>query len=435
MKVFVRYRASLVLALFFSTLIGPVSLVQAGFYDNGFVNPKVRSDYNDLLAGTQGHELTIGPCLFTGPTTDIGGIVLLPGCFPGMDPADSSNFFSQNNPGSRFWVLSANNEPYFNAGNSGPPNQSHAVLYPQIPPTLMEFTLLTNSLPGESFWRAHMIVDNTGGNPVPGGIPFLGLGADVRRGNGEFAGTLGGDVALTSFTARIWDVAHTPGGTAGGNAEALLYVFAYAQWDGIPHGVFIQLYHEGFDASDPAKGIKGMHFHWNWQFTQSFYSPGADYAFVDAEDVQWACGNTSVATVQPFVDTAVVVDWNLVFRCMSNAGLFDTPMPSGLVSLLGVHWAVEVSGAADKIWASVHGMTMIDFVGGGFGPQAGAFIPSDWTDPTTVEQIQAGFWTGCLQDSACVQHNRRRMHGQPWIMDYRKLKQPLGIPRAMLRQP
>jgi len=445
MKISIRYRAVFGLAVFFSTLVGLASVAEAGFYDNGFVNPKVRSDYNDPLAGTVGHELSIGPCLFPGVTTDAGGIVIIPGCIdtstnppsiPGASatlPTDwsLSNFFSQNNPGSRFWVISANNEPYFNTGNSGPPNQSHAIVIPGEPATLMEFTLLTNSLPGESFWRAHMIVDNSGGNPVAGGIPFLGLGADVRRGNGELAGTLGGDLALTSFTARLWDTAYTP----GPNAAAFLYVFAFAQWGGIPHGVFIQLYHEGYDASDPSTGIKGMHFHWDWQFTQSFYSPGADLAYVDAEDVLWACGNTSVAAVQPQVDTAVIVDWNRVFRCMSNAGLFDTPMPSGLVGLLGVHWAVEVAGPADKIWASVHGMTMIDHVGGPLGPQQSAVIPPGWTDPTTVKQMKADFWEGCLANSECVKHNWRRMQGQPWIMDYAKLKQPLGIPRAFVRQP
>ena len=46
-----------------------------------------------------------------------------------------------------------------------------------------------------------------------------------------------------------------------------------------------------------------------------------------------------------------------LFECMSDNDLFDTPMPSSNVPLLGVHWGDELFGDA-AIWVIVEDMKM-----------------------------------------------------------------------------
>lgn len=422
----------------------------AQFTDNGFINPKVRTDYLAVNKGTASNPLVVGSCIYpgTGPAQD--AILLPPFCAPlsGSLTFTQSNFFSQNSPGSTYWTISANNEtPHFSALHSGPPNQSITLFIPQQANNLMEFTLLTNSLPGETAWRAHMIVDHTPNgnqNPLgPDGIAFLGLGADKRRGNSTNVGTLQGpslSFNLTTFKARIWDKIYTPGGAA------LMYVHAYSQWPTSSgqmrtRGVFIQLYHEGLDTSSPTQNCtggpgvcKGLHRHWNWRFPESFYFPGADYALIDAEDVAWACnGTTSLISVPPNnTDVTVLVNWTRIFRCMSDNGLFDDPMPQGSLPLLGVHWAVETTGINNAVWASVHEMTMHMTAGTLIVPQGQSpVIPLDWQDPTTTEAIRAHFWDGCLESPACTERNLDQFLGNYRDLDYIKLNQPIGIAREL----
>ena len=54
-----------------------------------------------------------------------------------------------------------------------------------------------------------------------------------------------------------------------------------------------------------------------------------------------------------------LVDWEVLFRCLSDRGLFDDPMPEDeVVPLLGVHWVVELFGNA-SIWSVVSDMEMV----------------------------------------------------------------------------
>lgn len=79
---------------------------------------------------------------------------------------------------------------------------------------------------------------------------------------------------------------------------------------------------------------------------------------MDAEDVNALCG-FSMARLRNVGDSAhysVLLDG--LYRCASDKGLFDTPMPYTSVPITGVHWANEGTGSDVALWTSVHGMRM-----------------------------------------------------------------------------
>ena len=445
----------------------------AQFFDQGFVNPAVRTDYDASNEGTATNPITLpyGGCLYDDNTDPI---MIAPGCYNyGPTVYNSSNYFSQRSNPNGFWVMSANNEIHnkmtltqwptwsYGPANSGPPNQSHPIYQPQPWNSMFEFTLLTGSLPGESLWRAHMIADHSptaSQNPQgAAGIPFLGLGADSRRGNGSPVGKLNvwGGFGSTRSTVRIWDLAAGPG------SAALMYNYAIAQWPRpngqmVPRIVFVALYHYGLEHSTTTS--PGLHRHWNWKIPESFFYPGADIAFIDVEDIQQHCpSHAAVPWAQLNIDRQIDLDWNVLFRCMSDKNLFDEPMPTTPIDLLGVHWAVEVANQGSLIWASVHGMkmrrsytssittaeTMADGASLAVGPVADepvaeAVIPADWRDPVTTEQMREWFWDACRQDEACWRYNAHREStkaGQAVEIEYDAGPHVQGIARDLARWP
>lgn len=423
---------------------------QAQFADSLFSNPRVKTDYVSPTEGTYSNPLTIGNCLYTNDSDPI----LITLCNP-VTPTiwPQSNQFEQGASRPNYWVLSANNENFRSTLNSGPPNQSEPVYIPQEMNNLLEFTILTNSLPGESKWRAHMIADHTPNglqNPQgPGGIPFLGLGADSRRGNGQPVGYLNNTTGMNStfFASRIWAAVHP------GTGVALMYVYAMTEWKNssgktIPRGIFVALYHEGTDHStstqscdpnvDGAFGgqgyCSGIHKHWNWPIEESFFYPGADWVYIDAEDAGWVCGE-NIAVSRLNLDTGHAVNWEHLFECLSP--YFDDPMPSTEVPLLGVHWAVEVSGAGNAIWASVDSMLMLrnpQILEGGsldavLEKATLPVISTEWADPVTVDQIQEKFWASCRLNKECFTRHYDRIQGKAIELNYEVLSQPLGTAR------
>jgi len=52
------------------------------------------------------------------------------------------------------------------------------------------------------------------------------------------------------------------------------------------------------------------------------------------------------------------LDWEFLFRCLSDLELFDDPMPvAEMVPIIGVHWIVELYGNASA-WFVVSDMKM-----------------------------------------------------------------------------
>jgi hypothetical protein len=276
------------------------------------------------------------------------------------------------------------------------------------------------------------------------GIPFLGIGADSRRGNGGPVGRIspyGGGYDTSHSVVRIWDVANTTG------SAALMYNYAIAQWPSatgqmVPRMLFVALYHEGLEHSTTTS--PGLHRHWNWNVPESFFHPGADIAYIDAEDVSRHCpAHPPVAPAQPHVDRSVVIDWGVLYRCMSDKGLFDKAMPTSQVNILGVHWAIEVAGPGSLMWASVHGMRMSTdpstaafSVDGTTADDVGeAVIPAEWRDPVTTEQIRSWFWDSCRQNEACWRDNAERASGEPYSIDYGSGYHTLGVARDLALWP
>ncbi len=90
---------------------------------------------------------------------------------------------------------------------------------------------------------------------------------------------------------------------------------------------------------------------------ESYFYPGAEFAFIDAEDVQSHCG----ISVPRLTSVGQEITYNLnlwwLFQCISNLNGWDSPMPS-FPAILGVHWAVEMTGVNGKLWTSVHDMQL-----------------------------------------------------------------------------
>jgi hypothetical protein len=331
----------------------------AQFNDQGLINARVRTDYNSQTEGQPSNPITyVNPCLF--PTAVCGNS---PTTF------SATNWFAQNvsgYPQSSFWVLDLNNEFSYNLGshttyNPGPPNQS----VPRSAPGygLMGFTALIDSEAGENFYRAHLVANGSFPNPNGGlGIPYLGIGAERYRGNNSVApGILNTATGRkrVQFKAKLWNA--IPPGPAGHAPTLAFYVTARTAWGGKARGLQITLYRWGFENSTipPALERFVTQYQWNWPMQESFYHPGVEWAFMDAEDVQYFCG----FSVPPLttIGQQISYDINLqsLFQCLSNRNAWDTPMPSSTLYIQGVHWAVEMSGANGAIWTSVHDMKMV----------------------------------------------------------------------------
>lgn len=261
----------------------------AQFRDQGFVNAHVRTDYNSQTEGQSSNPITyVNPCLF--PTT---------GCGNSPTVFSATNWFAQNvsgYPQSNYWVLDFNNEPSYNVAgqatnNPGPPNQS----IPRSAPGygLMGFTALIDSPAGENFYRAHLVANGTFPNPNGDGLPYLAIGAERYRGNDSYAiGTLNYSPGRkrVQFKARLWDMKAPT--QIGHRPTLAFYVTAITTWGGKARGFQLTLYHWNIENStippDPVDFVD--RYKWNWPMQESYYHPGAEWAFIDAEDVQYFCG-------------------------------------------------------------------------------------------------------------------------------------------------
>ncbi|MEM9598204.1 MAG: hypothetical protein AAGD06_28330 [Acidobacteriota bacterium] len=191
-------------ALALTTLAAPVAYADY-FHDQGFNSARIRTDFDAQNEGTAANPLTIvSPCLWPPGTPNM----IDPICRTGPSVYPQSNAFSQNGgyQSSRYWTLILNNEPWFDARNSGPPGQS----LPRALPGhgVMGFNALKNSIPGETFWRAHMVLNHTFQNPVNQlAIPYMSLHTDQFNGNGTVLGALNDPTRPheVQFTSKLWD--------------------------------------------------------------------------------------------------------------------------------------------------------------------------------------------------------------------------------------
>ncbi|MEM9554039.1 MAG: hypothetical protein AAGC60_07255 [Acidobacteriota bacterium] len=398
-----------------------------GFDDPGFSQARIQTEY--INEGTWANPLTVDPCVYP-PASTINN----PGPCSGADSVYGSGFqalgWAQNrslSSAGQYWVLGMNVEfDAFENCNPGPPNMSAPRAEPGF--GLMGFKAIKSTSVGEQFWRGHLVLNNTiDQNPCSAQsgayiIPFLSLGAQQSRGNSRAVGALNatnGAPYKTRFTYKLWD--YYPG------APAFSYVYAIASWGGESRLLFVRLFHEGPGGELPNGEFGGL---WNWPARESFYAPGADLAYFDAERTAAYCGHPIRRSVPSDKSTNHAVnnfnyeiDWQTLFRCASNRGLFSDPMPQTWqqqnIPLHGVHWANEVAGNAGTgqggaLWTSVHGMLMLPL------PNPGPFLrdeapelsldstpamatPSDSEDVQTVDDIRRALRVGCELVDSCLE--------------------------------
>jgi len=365
------------------TILASLSLEADYFDDQGNMWGKFRTDYASKTEGSAENPLEIDTdgCYFEPSELDTVDLIYVhptlacphePTVYPG-GPFYYANVGSSD---TSFWVLSANVEiyafsnasPYAPLGNQqGPPNLSTSLT---TSPHLLKFLMRQKTLvhpqilPG---FEAHLMIDNEGEDgeeKFPYAIPFLGVGAHKGWGNNGFVGhmNLAGAPHATTWTSLL-----RLASTSNVDDVVTHNVVAVAKWGGIQRMIQLVLFHDNIETSNDE--VAGLHRHWNWPAKNSFWYPGADIAFIDAEDIASHCG-PGVGYVPRMTHIDEVhdyeLDWEFLFRCLSDLELFDDPMPMAeMVPIIGVHWIVELYGNA-AAWFVVSDMKMaLDVNNGG----------------------------------------------------------------------
>ena len=406
----------------------------AYFFDQGLQSAIVRTDYDASNEGTSANPITMSPGNILYPCFDL---LLVFSCkestYPVSDPNYAPTVYSQAFPWSfnggssanKFWVLSLNNENWWDhdvstgdAINPGAPNLS----LPRVEPGLgiMGFKPIIWTEGGENFYRFHLVMNQLYTNPQGyGALPFMSIGAADNRGNGSVLGYMNYQYlpSTVTWTSKVWDVLE--------NSQipywaSIHFFIASAEWGGKTRMIQLALYHESnlngaeLHFSD---STNGTHSHWNWQMQESFWYPGADIAFMDAEDVYDLCG-FSVTRLRNKDDSAnysVVLDD--LYRCASDLGLFDTQMPQyGAVPITGVHWANEGTGSGVALWTSVHNMKMRLYPPGLLTQSTEFFYPpiaaSASEIPNEVSLVAERLRSSCESSEICWQENLQYLDGK-----------------------
>jgi F5/8 type C domain len=332
----------------------PGTSLEYGFWDQGFVNAKIRTNYDSLYEGTASNPLTLISCLFQGCQS-------FPDAYS-VSNAASFNLSSFADP--QYWVLLDNNEPSDdNRCNSGAPDTS----LPHSSPGegIFGFAPIVDRAAGESFVRAHLVLNANFPNPCRGGIAYMSIGAHSNRGNVDLAGR---NLLLGAVNASP-GVPHTVGFVAKLYAyepmDAALYrlvvvaTWPDAQGHELPRMIQLNLFHDGTDDSSTVGPAK---LRWSWPFAEDTFAPGAEVVYFDAEDLAVLCGGLMVRRITSAdgnVDLPYDVDLQPLFECAAHWGGWSNEMPAKAnIPITSVDWAVEGQGSSGALWVTVHNMRM-----------------------------------------------------------------------------
>jgi hypothetical protein len=355
----------------------------AQFFDQGFVQtPVVTTEYVSSTEGTSSNPLTYATCWFGG-------------CGTHREVFSNSNVWRQNwpcigdQPCVSHWITLFNQETNWDAGNSGPPNASLPRSVPGSYVSPFGFTTLfgNNNFPGDTFWRAHLVLNLGGPNPYQGTvtdespipIPFMAFGAFYGRGNGNTLGTLRSTSSsvpsILTFDSRLW-------GYQGTN-QLYAYVWAEAKWgaSNTPKAIYIGTFLANGASAEREDNTNAPcmpsspschpgFIRWSWPWSESVQYPGDQIAYFDASRINANCpastypGLTAPAlnSLNQGTDVHYSINLNSLFACASAYGLFDEPFPTTAganIPVTSVFWAVEGAGRDGYVWVDVHNMKMM----------------------------------------------------------------------------
>ncbi|MGH8324899.1 MAG: hypothetical protein ACRETD_14060, partial [Steroidobacteraceae bacterium] len=287
-----------------------------------------------------------------------------------------------------------NNEPTDDAGNLGPPDTSLPHYQPsaaignvfsdlfadsfESSGDVMGFATLygNDNFPGDTHWRAHLVLSSYGANPVYGGIPFLGFGAfDTHGNNGPVAAlNAAGSPHVLEFTSRLWGVQLPQPCCGSGTTQyqtVTVWLTLIANWGSHPKMIQMAIYHISRDPQHPdipdpylgAPSPQNSHVQWEWRYPQSAFYPGAVYLSLKADDMGTYCG-MQIPTLALGQDVSYSIDLQQLFQCMNTHNLFDDPLPATPnLPMPAILWSIETTGIDGHGWFDVHDMRVVTSAG------------------------------------------------------------------------
>lgn len=352
-----------------------------GLWDAGLMDGSWRNEFPSAHYGTPARPLSyLQQCTFPQVRFAFCPTTFVP--FPEiLQPQPVRSFSRSNwtrrvtNTRDQFWVVGANVEPALNSAcNSGPPNQSEAVVAPfegvfglRVQPAHDSHRPYQNEvvMAVDLAHRPRML-ESRPGCVTRDYIPYLGFGMSSERGGGDGAlAVLDEDDAapLLRFNYRLVDsnaeffetgqaIPSLPRGQHSG-----LYV--EAQWGGVRRWIWIEL------LNTTAQPESTMVTPWNWAIRESFHFPGAEIVLTSGPALQQECGvdglqipGQAPAEYSHRQPLPVHIDLQRLYDCVGH--LYSTPLASvsGPVEITGVHFWVEV-GVRER--DGLPGLSPIDY--------------------------------------------------------------------------
>ena len=328
-----------------SIVADSISAAGDGLFDNGFYQDSFRSELGAMK------NITLGECAYPQPVAGVDQIVTDTFCpNQGSTLYQQSNYFSNRQNPTNYWVIENNNEPsaYNNQCNLGPPNQSLPITNSLSGKGVINFEI--KNLANSNRKRAYFALKNEFNPCGANTIAYTSIGAQKHRGNNDrlisrfrlqSAEVLAGD---TDFSLLKFNAAITH---CQGTLPCLFYLNIYSKWGGKTRFLILTFGH----LNHP--GETNKHVHWNWPAKESMHYPGADIAYLRCSSVGIHCLQVSSE------GHSYSLSMGEMLKVASQKNLFDLPLPLNEdIKIHGVGWAMETTGASGQMHTWIDGMSV-----------------------------------------------------------------------------